>query len=127
MLSGMDLTPTQRRAKELAKADYRLLIGLVRARKERGMTQQDVADKLGVSQPTVADFEREDSDPKLSTIRRYAHAVGAIVTHQVDIDRGQHADTSDWSRATYQFKVTRPSSPSYVAPAVQRADFSLAA
>jgi transcriptional regulator with XRE-family HTH domain len=116
------LTPAQRRAKELAKADYRLLIGLVKVRKERGMTQQDVADKLGVSQPTVADFERQDADPKLSTIRRYAHAVGAIVTHQVDIDNGQYDQKQDWSAQTYRFERTL----TYAAPASRRADFALA-
>ncbi|MFE4468914.1 helix-turn-helix domain-containing protein [Leifsonia sp. NPDC056824] len=117
------MSPSQRRAKELAKADYRLLIGLVGVRKARGMTQKDVADKLGVSQPTIADFERQDADPKLSTIRRYAHAVGAIVTHQVEVDNGQYDHVADWSARTYRFEQTL----SYSAPASQKADFALAA
>ncbi|MEN2739532.1 helix-turn-helix transcriptional regulator [Microbacterium sp. X-17] len=117
------ITPTQRRATELAKADYRLLLGLIKARKSRGLTQKDVADKLGVSQPTIADFERQDSDPKLSTIRRYAHAVGAIVTHQVELDNGQYDQVQDWSARTY--RIVAPLS--YAAPASARADFALAA
>lgn len=119
-------SPSQRRAKELAKADYRLLIGLVRVRKERNLTQQDVADILGVTQPTVADFERQDADPKLSTIRRYAHAVGAIVTHQVDMDNGQLDGVQDWSASTYRFERTARAA-TYVASSVTRADFALGA
>jgi len=32
---------------------------------------------MGVSQPTVAGFERYDANPRLSTVRRYTLAVGA--------------------------------------------------
>lgn len=101
-LSGGPLTRAQRRAKELAKADYRLLFGLIQARRDRGMTQQDVAELLGISQPAVAAFERQDADPKLSTIRRYAHAVGAAVRHTVELDDGQFDEDVDWSEATYR-------------------------
>jgi transcriptional regulator with XRE-family HTH domain len=101
-LAGGSLTRAQRRAKELAKADYRLLFGLVQARRDRGLSQKDVADRLGVSQPAVAAFERQDSDPKLSTIRRYAHAVGVIVAHTVELDNGQLDAEPDWSAATYR-------------------------
>jgi transcriptional regulator with XRE-family HTH domain len=38
---------------------------------------------MGVTQPSVAAFEREDSNPTLSTIRRYALAVGARISYQV--------------------------------------------
>lgn len=79
-------SPSQRRATALAEADYRLLGELVKLRKERGLTQQQVAEALGISQPAVAGFERHDADPKLSTIRRYAHAIGASVTHAVSGD-----------------------------------------
>jgi transcriptional regulator with XRE-family HTH domain len=79
-------SPTQRRATALADADYRLLGDLIQLRKERDLTQQQVADALGISQPAVAAFERHDADPKLSTIRRYAHAIGALVTHAVSGD-----------------------------------------
>lgn len=122
-LTGGRLTSSQRRATELAKADYRLLSSLIRVRKDLSLSQQEVADRLGVTQPTVAAFERLDADPKLSTIRRYAHAVGAIVTHSVEIDQGQYENVTDWSASTY--RVDRV--PAYAASAAARPDFALVA
>lgn len=62
---------------------------LVALRREAGLTQGDVAERMGVSQQAVSKFERYDSDPKLSTVRRYANAVGALVEHRVERDQGQ--------------------------------------
>ncbi|WP_253259637.1 helix-turn-helix transcriptional regulator [Subtercola boreus] len=59
------------------------LIGL---RKKHDLSQETVAGRMGVSQPTVAAFERYDSNPTLSSIRRYALAVGARIRHSVDDD-----------------------------------------
>lgn len=44
---------------------------LVAIRRQR-MTQQQVADAMGVGQSTVSEFEAGDHDPRLSTVRRYA-------------------------------------------------------
>ena len=86
-LVGIDLdSPEQRRAAELVRGDREFLAALVKVRKDRGLTQEDVATRLGVTQPTVAAFERHESDPKLSTLRRYAQAVEALVTHVVVAD-----------------------------------------
>jgi transcriptional regulator with XRE-family HTH domain len=38
---------------------------------------------MGVSQPTVAGFERYDANPTLSTLRRYALAIGARLETRV--------------------------------------------
>lgn len=73
----------QELAQRLVENDDRLLEHLVALRRQKKLTQQDVAVACGVSQPTIAAFERYDSDPKLSTVRRYAHAIGANVEHAV--------------------------------------------
>lgn len=52
---------------------------LVRLRNRRGMTQTAVAKEMGVKQPTVSGFETEGSDPRLSTLLRYARAVDATL------------------------------------------------
>ena len=36
--------------------------------------------------PAVAAFESHESNPTLSTVRRYALAVGARISHEVDDD-----------------------------------------
>jgi DNA-binding XRE family transcriptional regulator len=70
-------------AEALAAQDERLRHLLVQARKAAGMSQRDVAAVLGIKQSSVAGFESHDNDPRLSTIRRYALAVGAHVEHRV--------------------------------------------
>jgi transcriptional regulator with XRE-family HTH domain len=99
-------SPDQRRATELARSDYQLKADLVAERLKAGLTQADVASRLGVTQPTIASFERHDSDPKLSTIRRYAHAIGALVGHSVRKDAGDLADGHVWSTVLVQVEVS---------------------
>jgi len=61
-------------------AQTRILVkALVRERKKQGLTQRDLGQRLGVVQATVAQFESEFSDPKISTIHRYAKALGMSV------------------------------------------------
>lgn len=52
---------------------------LVRARQDRGLTQTEVAEQMETTQSAVSNFERIGGDPKLSTILRYANAIGAQV------------------------------------------------
>ncbi|MBF4463457.1 helix-turn-helix transcriptional regulator [Rathayibacter sp. VKM Ac-2878] len=73
----------------MADGDYRLIFDLVKVRKRRGLRQRDVAEALGVSQQAVSKIEHYDSDPRLSTIRMYATAIGAVVSHDVRMDVDQ--------------------------------------
>lgn len=69
--------PEFREAFEDAQARERLIDCLVALRTERGMTQTEVGRAMGVGQPTVSGFETEGSDPRLSTLQRYARAVSS--------------------------------------------------
>lgn len=81
-LLGIDSDdPTQQLAHDLVAADRELLRELVAHRNRLGLSQLEVGRRMGVTQPAVAAFERADADPKLSTIRRYALAVGILVRH----------------------------------------------
>jgi len=79
-------SPSRRRALSLARAAEQLHAKLLKARQLQRMTQKHVAELLGVTQPTVAAFERYDNDPKLSSILSYAHAVGATISMSVSLD-----------------------------------------
>lgn len=108
-LLGLDpMSPEVLRADLLAENDQQLLDALVQVRQERGLTQAQVAESMGVKQPTVADFEAHDSNPTLSRIRRYAHAVGALISHRVELDSGQLLDhrRDEWMPASITVKVT---------------------
>jgi len=54
------------------------------ARKRSGITQVQVAARLGSQQSAVARFERGEGDPRLSTVERYADLLGlrlALIDH----------------------------------------------
>ena len=62
-----------------------LVLRLVKARKEAGLTQTDVAEAMGVSQVTVSEFERcvGKDGPRIATIQRYARAVEMRITWRI--------------------------------------------
>lgn len=44
-----------------------------------GLTQQEVAERMGISQPAFSKLEAADATPRLSSIRRVAEALGVDV------------------------------------------------
>lgn len=71
--------PEIRAAYEDAQTRIRLVDALVRMRRRLSLTQTQVAKRMGVKQPSISGFETEGSDPRLSTLLRYARAVEATV------------------------------------------------
>ncbi len=56
--------------------EYELIRQVVEARKSSGMTQQTLAEVVGVSQQEISRFEREKHIPKLSNFIKILDAVG---------------------------------------------------
>ncbi|PPG85006.1 helix-turn-helix domain-containing protein [Rathayibacter rathayi] len=83
------LETIETRAEALVRNDRELLAALVKMREDHSLRQEDVAERMGVSQSTVSTFERYDNNPTLANLRRYAMAIGARITSTV-VD-----DTSD--------------------------------
>lgn len=100
-LLGLQDSPSQRRANTLVENDLSMLRTLYHLRVALGLSQDDVAKRLGVTQPAIASFERYDNDPKLSTIRRYAHAIGALIEHHVTLDGPRGTGSSNGSQYTF--------------------------
>lgn len=50
------------------------------ARLEAGLTQVDLAKRLGVTQPTVAAWERPGANPTVRTLERALGATGRVLT-----------------------------------------------
>jgi DNA-binding XRE family transcriptional regulator len=83
-LFGIDPTdPEQQIARELTRSDYGWIDQLVERRKQLGLSQAQVAERMKRSQSVVSDIETMSTDPRLSTLRRYALAIGAVVKHRV--------------------------------------------
>ena len=53
-----------------------LIEQLVEIRGSKGLSQQDVADLLGVTQPAIAQLEYVTSNPTINRIKLYALALG---------------------------------------------------
>ncbi|AFJ34724.1 helix-turn-helix domain-containing protein [Mycobacterium sp. MOTT36Y] len=78
-----DADPGFKVALEDAEELQRLLDTLITLRRERHLSQTDVAERMGVRQPTVSGFEKQ-SDPRMSTLQRYARAVEARLRFVVE-------------------------------------------
>lgn len=67
--------------------EFAALAALLKARSAAGLTQAEVASRMGVSQPVVARIEaslgKKDHSPSLNTLRRYADACGMKLVIQM--------------------------------------------
>ena len=72
--------PVFREAYDALEDEFATLRELLVARKDAGLTQADVAMRMGVSQPVLARIEsslgNRKHTPSLNTLRRYAQACG---------------------------------------------------
>jgi transcriptional regulator with XRE-family HTH domain len=71
-------------AREDATELVNLIESLTSIRRDLGIRQVDIADRMGTTQSAVSDIERLGGDPRLTTIQRYARALGARVRCRVD-------------------------------------------
>lgn len=60
---------------------------LAEIRQEAGLTQNDLADVLGIKQPTLSKLESQD-DMQISTLRRIIHALGGELELVAKMPRG---------------------------------------
>ena len=52
---------------------------LRRRREEKGMTQQQLAEKTGISQSDISKFETGGGNPSIKTLQRLAAGMGMIL------------------------------------------------
>ena len=71
-------------------AEILLDIHLAELRELVNKTQGDIAQTLGVKQPTVAGIERPGRDLRLSTLKRYVEATGGKLRLDVELPDGTH-------------------------------------
>jgi ribosome-binding protein aMBF1 (putative translation factor) len=60
----------------------RLIADLATARQAAGLSQTEVAARMGTSQSAVARLETGEGDVRASTLERYAAAIGCQITWQ---------------------------------------------
>jgi transcriptional regulator with XRE-family HTH domain len=69
--------------REMAQRRKRLLAELVARREAAGLSQTEVAARMGTSQSSVARLESGEVDVRFSTLERYAAAVGSRLDWRV--------------------------------------------
>lgn len=85
--------PERRRVYEEEAAKKDLWLQLVEARQAAGLTQAEVARRLGISQPQVARLEKRGYDAyTLTSLRRYVQALGQGFSLDVRIQQTESAE-----------------------------------
>jgi predicted transcriptional regulator len=69
---------------EMARARRALGEELVARRHELGLSQTEVAARMGTSQSAVARLEAGQGDLRLSTLERYAAALGSLLIMKME-------------------------------------------
>ena len=62
---------------ETGYTEFKIGVILRQAREEAGLTQEEVAQRLHTKKSAISRIENHADDVRLSTLRRYAEAVGA--------------------------------------------------
>ncbi|BCL20526.1 helix-turn-helix domain-containing protein [Streptomyces tuirus] len=88
---------------EAAFSDAALRSGLLRRlvsrRKARGLSQSTVAERMETTQSAVSELEAAGTDPRLSTLQRYARAIGCRLDVRLLDDGGEWRFGSAYSTA----------------------------
>lgn len=73
--------PETRAEYEKLKPEFDLIREMIKARKNAGLTQDEVAERMGVTQPAVARLESAKAihSPSFRTLRKYAEIVGCDI------------------------------------------------
>ena len=73
-----------RAAYESQADEFDLARELIAARSRAGLTQTDVAERMGTTQSVIARLEGGTRIPSLRTVQRYAEAVGARAVVRIE-------------------------------------------
>lgn len=126
MVAAWQEDPAFRKAYDDLAEEFGLFDALLSARHRAGLTQAEVADRMGTKTPAVARLEagggRKKHSPSLATLHKYAEAVGCrldikLIPHsqpsrqkrEAQPDDGQDAMTGVSSSS--QLRKTSPASP----------------
>ena len=90
-LPGLPLLPGFREMalRRMSAERRRLVADLTAQRRSSGLSQTEVAARMGTSQSAVARLETGDADVRVSTLERYAAAIGSQVAWQARPGRTQ--------------------------------------
>lgn len=83
----------RQRVRRQLERDKSLIQQLRAIRDQQGLTQDEIAFRMGITQPAVSAIEKGNSDPNLGTIRRMALALGCQIFYIVTPVQDQYGDS----------------------------------
>lgn len=83
-------SPAAQAAYEAQAPEFDMARELIAARSRAGLTQNEVAQRMGTKQSVIARLEGGRSIPSMRTVQRYAQAVGARAVVRIEA-QGAHA------------------------------------
>lgn len=86
------IDPEVVRSAKQKSQDEILRIRLAMLREELNISQLQLANQLGISQPSVANLEKRGEEIKLSSLKRYVDALGGKLTINIKLPDGKNID-----------------------------------
>ena len=122
-VSGLPLLPGFREMalRRMSAERRRLVADLTAQRRSAGLSQTEVAARMGTSQSAVARLETGDADVRVSTLERYAAAIGSQVAWLARPGQGQPGQDQPADRQPGQDQP-RQDQPGQDQPGLERAD-----
>lgn len=80
---------SQTRIQEMAD-ELLLESQLYRIREELNISQKELAETLGIKQPSLSAIENRGSDLKISTMKKYVEGMGGKLRIDVELPTGKH-------------------------------------
>ena len=69
-------TPEFRREYEALEIEDAIIQAFINARKFSGLTQKQLSEKTGITQPDISKLENGNANPSIRTLKRLANAMG---------------------------------------------------
>nr|AKN37101.1 Cro-like protein [Vibrio cyclitrophicus]AKN38190.1 hypothetical protein [Vibrio splendidus] len=91
-LSALDdlMTEDELHLAQQQAAEMLLELNLAEIRHSVHMSQAQVAESMGIKQPTVASLEKNGKDVKLLSLKRYVEALGGRLRIDIEMPDGHH-------------------------------------
>ncbi|OZG60653.1 transcriptional regulator [Bifidobacterium lemurum] len=81
--NDMDYESLRAQARWQIQENKRLIQSLKELRRRSNVSQEELAFRMGITQPAVSAIEKGNADSSLGTIRRYANALGYVISYEI--------------------------------------------
>lgn len=80
---------------------------LKKLRKERGLTQSQVANDLGIAQPTIYKYEKGLRNAPMSVLQKFANYFEMSITELIGVPTPSINDESEWIEEIKSYNLSK--------------------